>query len=374
MVMRTIFGLIITLALVSCGGKTARHPIDGDSIAFKYATLPSIVEYDEFTVVTLQNPWKDGKALHTYVLVPRDAQLPVHLPSGTVIRTPLQRAVVFTTVHSSLLMDLGCQNQIAGVADLKYIKIPWIQEQVAKGKIVDCGDGMSPVVEKIIDLHPDAILLSPFENSGGYGRLEEIDIPLVECAEYMEVSPLARAEWMRFYGLLFGCREKADSLFAVVDNNYNELKDRAAKAGPGRSVMMDKQVGNVWYVPGGRSTMGQMIHDARGVYPWADDEHSGSLSLPFETVLEKANDAMVWLYRYDSEQPMTREQLLAENEGYAQFRAFRSGELYGCNVRTSLFYEESPFHPDRLLSDFIQITHPNILLPRPCRYYKKLSE
>jgi iron complex transport system substrate-binding protein len=91
-------------------------------------------------------------------------------------------------------------------------------------------------------------------------------------------------------------------------------------------------------------------------------------------VLEKANDAMVWLYRYDSEQPMTREQLLAENEGYAQFRAFRSGELYGCNVRTSLFYEESPFHPDRLLSDFIQITHPNILLPRPCRYYKKLSE
>lgn len=372
--MRTILGLIITLALVSCGGKTARHPIDGDSIAFKYATLPSIVEYDEFTVVTLQNPWKDGKALHTYVLVPRDAQLPVHLPSGTVIRTPLQRAVVFTTVHSSLLMDLGCQNQIAGVADLKYIKIPWIHEQVAKRKIVDCGDGMSPVVEKIIDLHPDAILLSPFENSGGYGRLEEIDIPLVECAEYMEVSPLARAEWMRFYGLLFGCREKADSLFAVVDKNYNELKDRAAKAGPGRSVMMDKQVGNVWYVPGGRSTMGQMIRDARGVYPWADDEHSGSLSLPFETVLEKANDAMVWLYRYDSEQPMTREQLLAENEGYAQFRAFRSGELYGCNVRTSLFYEESPFHPDRLLSDFIQITHPNILLPRPCRYYKKLSE
>ena len=245
---------------------------------------------------------------------------------------------------------------------------------MAKGKSVDCGDGMSPVVEKIIDLHPDAILLSPFENSGGYGRLEEIEIPLVECAEYMEVSPLARAEWMRFYGLLFGCREKADSLFAVVDKNYNELKDRAAKAGPGRSVMMDKQVGNVWYVPGGRSTMGQMIRDAHGVYPWADDEHSGSLSLPFETVLEKANDAMVWLYRYDSEQPMTREQLLAENEGYAQFRAFRSGELYGCNVRTSLFYEESPFHPDRLLSDFIQITHPNILLPRPCRYYKKLSE
>ena len=155
----------------------------GDSVTFKYATLPSIVEYDGYTVVNIENPWKDGKALHTYVLVPRDVELPVHLPKGTVIRTPLQKAVVFTTVHCSLLMDFGCQDKIAGVADLKYIKIPWIQKQVKAGRIVDCGDGMSPLIEKIIDLHPDAILLSPFENSGGYGRLEELDIPLVECAE-----------------------------------------------------------------------------------------------------------------------------------------------------------------------------------------------
>ena len=244
--MRTILGLIISLTLFSCGGRTG-HGIDGDSIHFKYATLPSIVEYDEYTVVTIANPWKVGKALHSYVLVPRDAELPVHLPSGTVIRTPIERAVVFTTVHSSLLMDLGCQEKIAGVADLKYISIPWIQEQAAAGKIADCGDGMSPVIEKIIDLHPDAILLSPFENSGGYGKLEDIDIPLVECAEYMEVSPLARAEWMRFYGLLFGCREKADSLFATVDKEYNELKQRAARAGGGRTILMDKMTGSVWY-------------------------------------------------------------------------------------------------------------------------------
>ena len=144
---------------------------------------------------------------------------------------------------------------------------------------------MSPVIEKIIDLHPDAILLSPFENSGGYGKLEDLDIPLVECAEYMEVSPLARAEWMRFYGLLFGKQKKADKLFAEVDKNYNDLKEQAKDAGKGRSVMMDKQVGSVWYVPGGHSTIGQMIKDAGGRYPWEDDEHSGSLPLSFETVL-----------------------------------------------------------------------------------------
>ena len=371
--MRLLISLLTILSLISCGGRTARQQGDGDCMTFKYATLPSIIDYDGYTMVTLANPWKEDKALHTYVLVPRDSKLPAHLPQGTVIRTPLERAVVFTTVHSALLMTLGCQDKIAGVADLKYIKIPWIQEQVAQGRIADCGDGMSPVIEKIIDLHPDAILLSPFENSGGYGKLEDIDIPLVECAEYMEVSPLARAEWMRFYGLLFGCQEKADSLFGVVDKNYHDLKQSVQKAGKGRSVVVDKQVGSVWYVPGGRSTIGQMVKDAGGQYPWSADEHSGSLSLPFETVLEKASEAEVWLFRYDSDQPITREQLLAEKEGYSQFHAFQTGELYGCNVTTSLFYEESPFRPDWLLNDYIQILHPNMGSSETLRYYHKLN-
>lgn len=373
--MKQLIGFVlVSLLLLSCGGRTAHFIGSGDSLKFKYATLPSVVEYDGYTVVTLNNPWKAGKELHTYVLVPRDVEVPFHLPKGTVIRTPLERVVVFTTVHSSLMMALGCIDKIAGVADLKYIKIPWVQQQAKAGKIADCGDGMNPLIEKIIDLHPDAILLSPFENSGGYGKLEEIDIPLFECAEYMEISPLARAEWMRIYGLLFGCQEKADKLFAEVDKNYNNLKKQAQDAGVGRTVLFDKIIGNsVWYVPGGRSTMGQMIQDAGGQYLWADDNHSGSLPLPFESVLVKALDADVWMLRYDSDKPMKLQQLLAEQEGYSQFEAYQTGEVYGCNVRTSLFYEEAPFRPDRLLSDFIQIMHPGIKPATPLKYYQKLN-
>jgi iron complex transport system substrate-binding protein len=373
--MKQLIGFVlVSLLLLSCGGRTAHFMGSGDSLKFKYATLPSVVEYDGYTVVTLNNPWKAGKELHTYVLVPRDVEVPFHLPKGTVIRTPLERVVVFTTVHSSLMMAFGCIDKIAGVADLKYIKIPWVQQQAKAGKIVDCGDGMNPLIEKIIDLHPDAILLSPFENSGGYGKLEEIDIPLFECAEYMEISPLARAEWMRIYGLLFGCQEKADQLFAEVDRNYNNLKKQAQDAGVGRTVLFDKIIGNsVWYVPGGRSTMGQMIQDAGGQYLWADDNHSGSLPLPFESVLVKALDADVWMLRYDGDKPMKLQQLLAEQEGYSQFEAYQTGEVYGCNVRTSLFYEEAPFRPDRLLSDFIQIMHPGIKPATPLKYYQKLN-
>jgi iron complex transport system substrate-binding protein len=324
-------------------------------------------------VATIKNPWKEGMVLHRYVMIPADQEVPNHIPSGTIVRTPLKRAVMFTTMHCAMLMEFGKQSCISGVADLKYIKIPWIQEQVAKGRITDVGDGMSPVIEKIIDEHPDALFLSPFENSGGYGKLEEINIPIIECADYMEASPLARAEWLRFYGMLFGCEERADMLFQSVDNSYQQLKALAAKAKTKPSVLVDKVTGSVWYVPGGKSTIGQMIKDANGQYAWADDEHSGSISLPFETVLERAGDADVWLFRYSSDHDITYDELLSEHHGYNQINAFKQQTAYGCNVENSLFYEESPFHPERLLGDFIHILHPELEIMDSMRYFKAVN-
>ena len=351
----------------------------GDTVAFKYASLLTVVHHQDYTEVMLKNPWKEGMTLHRYLLVPDsiDAQnispSTLHLQPSTIVRTPLKRSVIFTTVHCAMLMSLDKEDCISGVADLKYIKIPWIQEQVKTGRIIDVGEGMSPVVEKIIDQRPDALFLSPFENSGGYGRLEEIGIPIIECAEYMESSPLARAEWLRFYGMLFGCEQKTDSLFAVVDSSYCALKRLFTVDSLQKTVLLDKVTGSVWYVPGGKSTIGQMIQDAGGNYPWADDDHSGSVSLPFEAVLEKAGEADVWLFRYSSDHDITPNELLGEHHGYSQFRAFRSGEIYGCDVERSLFYEESPFRPDWLLGDYIHILHPDIPNLPPLRYYKKVK-
>jgi iron complex transport system substrate-binding protein len=374
--------ILLTLLLSCTGGRGPSAQEAGDTVSFKYATQLSIVRHKDYTEVVVKNPWKEGKILHSYLLVPDsiDPQDISHSSLSTIVRTPLRRSVMFTTVHCAMLMSFGCEQSIAGVADLKYIKIPWIHEQVKAGRITDVGEGMSPVVEKIIDQRPDALFLSPFENSGGYGRLEEIGIPIIECAEYMEPSPLARAEWLRFYGMLFGCEARADSLFAVVDSSYCALKGLASnhKAQSSKlkvqsTVLLDKVTGSVWYVPGGRSTIGQMIQDAGGNYPWADDDHSGSVSLPFEAVLEKAGEADVWLFRYSSDHDITPDELLSEHHGYDQFKAFRSGEIYGCDVERSLFYEESPFRPDWLLGDYIHILHPDIPNLPPLRYYKKLN-
>ena len=384
--MKHLLLLLATALLVSCGGRrTTASQEAGDTVVFKYATQLTIVRHEGYTEVTLKNPWKEGMTLHRYLLVPDSSDVDVaaltspHSPqTSTIVRTPLSRSVMFTTVHCAMLMSLDKEDCISGVADLKYIKIPWIQEQVKAGRIMDVGEGMSPVVEKIIDQRPDALFLSPFENSGGYGRLEEIGIPIIECAEYMETSPLARAEWLRFYGMLFGCEQKADSLFAVVDSSYNALKDLVrSQETEDRSqptVIVDKVTGSVWYVPGGKSTLGQLIHDAGGLYPWANDEHSGSVSLPFEAVLEKAGEADIWLFRYSSDHDITYSELLAEHHGYNQFKAFRQQQVYGCNVELSLFYEESPFRPDWLLNDFIRILHPELQGLEPLRYYQKVKQ
>ena len=384
--MKHLLLLLATALLVSCGGRrTTASQEAGDTVVFKYATQLTIVRHESYTEVTLKNPWKEGMTLHRYLLVPDSSDVDVaaltspHSPqTSTIVRTPLSRSVMFTTVHCAMLMSLDKEDCISGVADLKYIKIPWIQDQVKAGRITDVGEGMSPVVEKIIDQRPDALFLSPFENSGGYGRLEEIGIPIIECAEYMETSPLARAEWLRFYGMLFGCEQKADSLFAVVDSSYCALKELVrSQETEDRSqptVIVDKVTGSVWYVPGGKSTLGQLIHDAGGLYPWANDEHSGSVSLPFEAVLEKAGEADIWLFRYSSDHDITYSELLAEHHGYNQFKAFRQQQVYGCNVELSQFYEESPFRPDWLLNDFIRILHPELQGLDPLRYYKKVKQ
>ena len=364
-----LIAIALAVLLSSCGGQVRSAADDGDTVSLRYAKLLTLIRHQGYSVVTINHPWRTDAVLHQYVLVPADSDMPSDLPEGTLIRTPLRRSVVFTTVHCSLLSMLHCEASVAGVADLKYIKAPYVREGVQKGLIEDCGDGMSPVIEKIIDLHPDGLLLSPFENSGGYGQLEEIDIPIVECAEYMEPSPLGRAEWIRFYGMLYGCEREADSLFALVDKNYHTLKRRTANVLHRPTTLLDKITGSVWYVPGGRSTIGRMLADAGADYPWATDERSGSVALPFESVLEHAGESDVWLLRYSGKVPLTRQQLLSEHWGYKQFRAFNIGNVYGCNVEQSLFYEESPFRPDWLLSDFIRIIHPDALPNHVLRYY-----
>lgn len=368
-----LFAIMALTTTVSCRmSSQSIEDISGDTLQMKYATLLHIVKHEGgATTVTIDNPWKEGATLHKYLLVDKDSVVPDHSPDVTVIRTPVGRSVMFTSAHTKLVEWLGAEQSVAGVADLKYMLLPWVHEGVKAGRIADCGDAMSPLLEKIIDIEPDIIMLSPFENSGGYGRLESIGVPYVECADYMEKSPLGRAEWMRFYGMLFGKEHEADSLFAVVDSSYHELKALAAKAKSSPSIITEKLTGSTWYVAGGRSTVGQLIADANGSYAWADDTHSGSLALTFETVLDRAGNADLWIFN-SSPVPSSYE-LVSEYAGYEEMHALKTWNVWCVDTQRKPYFEEVSFHPDYLLREYIILLHPEMGLGEP-KYYEEVPE
>ena len=374
MVIIMTFALFILMAVPSCRQRPAtKVGHDGDTLKMKYSSLLHIVKYDQFTHVTIDNPWKANATLHQYVLVDRNQPIPPHLPQGTVIRIPLQKTVVFTSAHCKLMEWLGAQDQLSGVADLKYMLIDYVQQGVKEGKIADCGDGMNPIIEKIIQIHADALLISPFENSGGYGRVEDINIPIIECADYMENSALARAEWMRFYGLLLGKSHEADSLFSIVDSSYQKLKSIAQNAPHKTSIINEKLTGNTWYVPGGKSTVGQLISDANGTYAWINDNHGGSLPMTFETVLDKSGDADLWIFNYFGSGQLTYERLASEFKGYREMKAFKNHKVWYVDTQKVPYFEEVSFRPDYLLREYITLLHPELGVGNT-KYYTPVSQ
>lgn len=376
--------MISSLGLLSCqGGKTAAGMEEGgDTLQMKYAQLLTIVSHDEqgYTEVKVHNPWKEGTELHRYILVPKGkegdatmaklagqahgegkAAATLGVKTDTV-RTPLESNLVFTAPHCQLLTELGCQNAITGVCDKDYINIPDIKSRAqADAKvahpIMDCGSSMQPDIERIIALHPEALLISPFENNGGYGKLDKLRIPIIETADYMETSPLGRAEWIKLYGLLLSS-SKADSLFSAIEKEYLQLKAEAAKLPLGLSILTERKTGNVWYVPGGKSTMGILLRDAHAKYIFADDQHSGSLSMSPEQIIAKGNQIDAWALKYFGGNALTKNDLLAEYQGYQALKAFQTGTVYETDTSCEPYFELTSFHPEILLREFIILSHP----------------
>ena len=383
------FILIFAIAiLASCRGGNARvYTSDGDTLIMRYAQHLTMVKHEGYTEVLLANPWKPGKVLHRYLLVPKGEegdqvvehikQQSLDVQNTDLVRTPVKRSVVFTSPHCQLMYELGCADAIKGVCDLQYINIPDVKRRAAASDssllVTDCGSSMQPSVENIILTKPEALLISPFENSGGYGKLDKLKIHIIETADYMETSPLGRAEWMKFYGMLFGCEQRADSLFDAIVRDYEALKNQAQRLPEGLSILTERMTGSVWYVPGGKSTIGVLLRDAHAKYIFADDEHSGSLALSPEQIIAKGNKIDVWAFKYFGGNPLSSQDLLKEYHGYQTLSAFKSKNIYECDTSTQPFFEVTSFHPEVLLREFILMSHPQATQLGKCRFYRKMN-
>ena len=308
----------------------------------------------------MRDPWDSTRLLQRYLLVDRSRPLPTELPQGTVVRVPAQHVVVYTSVHAAILEQLGETGRIVGVCEPRYMDLPSIQAGLKSGQIADMGEATAPNVEKMIERKAELVIVSPFQNSG-YGPVEKLGIPIVEGADYMESLPLGRTEWIRFYGLLFGKEAVADSIFRATEQRYLALKARITDEMPRPTVLAEKRFGSSWFVPAGDSYMAHLFQDAGADYIFRELPGSGSVPLTFETVLDRAIHADLWLLKYNQSYEMTYGDLRAEYTPYENFDAFKNRHIYTCNTGIVPYYEEFPLHPDYLLKDLISVFHPELL-------------
>ena len=343
----------------------------GETFALRYAEGFKVTCYPDYTVVDIHDPWKPQRNLQRYILIGRDREIPANLPLGTLIRTPIRKAVVFTAVHCAALDELGVIDEVVGVCEPRFINNPAMHSRLSEGLIADMGESVSPNTEKMIAMGVEVILASPFQNAG-YGSVEKTGIPIIECADYMETTPLGRAEWLRLLGLLTGKTTLADSLFQETEARYIEIKNAVKNITRRPTLFTEKKYGSTWYVPSGKSFMAHLYNDAGADYVFSYLPGSGGTPLSFETVLDKAIHADCWLFNYSRDTEMTYQVLAAEYVLYTEFDAFKHQRIYGNNTTTSLFYEEAPMHPDYLLRELAAILHPELMPDYKLRYYHSL--
>ena len=368
--MKRFFFFLYLLIVAGCAQKTQNIVEEGEPVAFKYATHIKISTCDDGYIATIRNPWDTTKILHQYLITEKDS---VSQGNYTVVHTPVTNALIFTSLHASLVKTLGCKDAIKSLCDVEYVLDKELVDDVKSGKIKDLGSSMNPDIENILLQHPDVIMLSPYETSGGFGLLEKTNIPLVECADYMENSPLAQAEWMKFYGLLFGRAAEADSIFNAVEQRYLYLKSLVKDCSQKTKLLPNSLIGSTWYIPAKNSTAANFYSDAGFDYPFSYLDGYGTIPLNFEAVLMKAHDAGVWIVKYNRDKDYDFESFAAEYDGYKNFLAFKNRNIYHCNMSYVPYYDETPFRPDILLEDLIKIAHPGVLSNCELRYFKKLE-
>lgn len=368
-----IFAGIVSIILCGCRGSgkaDSKIVLNGDTITSEAKYL-RMVDCGEWTAVEITVPWNDSIPTGRYAIIHPETDR-VDLPGGfTPIHAPVGRAVVFSSIYTAAIEELGRINSVKGVADAEYIPG---EDSVAillkEGKVADIGSSMAPLVEKVIDLEPDAVLLSPYAGVGSTG-LERTGIPLIWMADYLETSPLGRSEWILLLGELFGENEKAQNIYKNSKETYNRIQKSASTGDYLPKVITEKPMSGVWYVPGGKSYIAKMIQDAGGSYVWADKDESGSISLDEAAVIDRGVDADIWLIK--DIKPITASGLLKElprAKGLAPYPE----KVYACNTIETPYYRAIAFHPEIVLADIAAIFHPSLFPNHQFKFYRNIND
>lgn len=365
-----LLSLLCLQTLVCKAGEPVVRPLD-------YAKNFTLSEYPGYKVLTVRNAYRKAKREFRYALVPRGEALPADLPKdATLIRTPVQRVVLMETVYVGYLEALGHLDTICGVATADYVSHPLVVDRLRSGVIRRVQSGQKLNIERLLLLQPDLILTTSIgEGQDVSPQLQRSGLPVVLTADYMEQHPLARAEWLKFLAAFFECEARGRGTFDTIKKDYEALLSKTKDVGRRPDVFSGAPYSGVWHVPGGRSYIAQVIHDAGGHYLWDDDQSQGGIPLDTERVFLKAAGADVWLHpSFYRSLP----QLFGADPRFAKFHAAQDGHVYN-NTRQvgnnggNNIWERGIVRPDEVLADLIQIFHPELLPEHELIYYEKLQ-
>jgi cobalamin transport system substrate-binding protein len=369
---------IICLLFYACSKEKNHEGILQDSLAMslKYAEGFTVTRIGAVKRVTITYPYQGATSGRTYLLVREGQTVPAKIAAATVIRIPVKSIVCTSTTHIPMLDYLGETEKLVGFPTLDYISSPKMRKRIDEGKVRELGVDKGMNIELLAALKPD--MLMGYSLSGDYGqfkKIEELGIPVVLNAEYLEKHPLGRAEWIKFVALFFGKEKVADSIFNRIERDYLNTKALAGTATDHPTVVSGIVYGDAWFLPGGRNYAARLFTDAGCRYLWEDDPSHGFLQLTFESVYEKAHAADLWIGvgTYSS-----LDEIRDADQRYTAFKAFKTKNVYTYNARMGAkggneYLELGYLRPDIILKDLVKIAHPNLMPSYHLFFHKKLE-
>jgi iron complex transport system substrate-binding protein len=327
-------------------------------------------------VITLHTPFPGGEA-QQYVLVQCGAPIPSGFAEEQIIPVPVNTIVTMSTTFLTALDEIGVLDRLVGLDEATYVNNPRVRQLVDEGKLTMIGVGAGVNVEQTIDLQPDLIMTISTGNAefDAHPTLLEAGLKVVLNAEWLDTSPLGRAEWSKFIAAFFNREATAEALFAERVARYEELAALAATAERQPTVFVNTFSRNAWAIPGGNSYIARFLADAGADYLWADETTNERLQLSFEEVYDVAQGAEFWINT--GRTATTLAELLAEDARYRDFAAVQQGNVWNNNARLgpsggNEYWEVGVAHPDVVLADLIKIFHPALLPEHTLVYYHQL--
>ncbi|MBO7110994.1 MAG: ABC transporter substrate-binding protein, partial [Bacteroidaceae bacterium] len=326
----------------------------------------------DIRLIDLQDPQREETQSFHYALVPREGTKQ-EIPEGyTPVPVPISKVICMTSLQLSSFIKLGELDAVVGITSTRHLFNEEMNRRLDDGRTHKIGIEGNFDNEVIMAVNPDIILISPFKR-GGYEALKNVDITLVPHLGYKETTPLGQAEWIKFAGMLLGCEEKADSIFAGIEERYLALAELAKNVSHRPVVFSGELQGGNWYAVGGQSFLARIFQDAGGDYFLKDDPHSGGFTMDYEVVYSQAANADYWRIVNSYQGDFSYKALADDDTRYTDFKAFKEHGVVYCNMSQKPFYESMPMEPELVLSDFIKAFHPELLPDYQPHYYEILK-